>query len=357
VREFIYTLFSFLPFMVCLVWLTVYVADYRRASLPKRLLTFFALVCTLLYFCHSWFFMVEKGHYGVIDVLYLFCNLTVYPLFYCYLLLLTKGDSFSPQTFLVLLPAPVFAVLAGVTGGHVAVLTIAKVLFAFQVLNVGVFGLRALKEFNREVRNYYSDTEGKTLNSTTVLLVCFLVFAVLSSVANMIGREFFLDSLLLGIPSIIFSTMLFALFHVSSRIRFSARDFHQEVMADDATIAEESVADDGEVQLEAKIAAAMEEQKLYLTPGLKISDVALAVGSNRTYVSNAVNDVAKMSFSDYINSRRVEYAKQKMLETEDDYALSTIATDSGFASFPSFYRAFIKFTGTSPSTWMKGQKG
>jgi len=344
--------------MICLVWLIVYAVDYREASRPRRLLTFFVLVCTLLYFCHAWFFMAEEWHYGVLDALYLFCNLAVYPLFYCYILVLTKGDNFRPAMFLVLLPAVVFAVLAYLTRGHETVLTIAKVIFALEVVLVAVFGFRALEQFNREVRNYYSDPEGRTLSSTTVLLICFAVFAVLSSIANMIGRDAFRDSLLLGIPSLAFSTMLFALFHVSARIRFSARDFHQEVKADDAAapVEEEPVVDEEEALLEAKIAAVMETQKLYLTPGLKISDVALAVGSNRTYVSNAVNDVAKMSFSDYVNSRRVEYAKQKMAEAEGDHMLSMIATESGFASFPSFYRAFVKFTGTSPSEWMKTRK-
>lgn len=344
--------------MVCLVWLVIYVTDYHEATRPRRLLTYFVLVCTLLYFCHAWFFMSEEDGNGILNALYLFCNLMVYPLFYCYILKLTKGDKFSSLSFIVLLPAPVFAVLAYITRWNPAVLSVAKAVFALEVILVAIFGLRSLEIFNREVRNYYSNPEKKTLRSTSVLLLCFVVLAVLSTIANMIGRDAFRDTLLLGIPSLLFSGMLFAVFHVSSRISFSASDFHRELMEDGGISSSSDIplVSGEEVQLEARIASVMEEQKLYLLPGLKISDVALAVGSNRTYVSNALNSVAKMSFTDYVNSRRIEYAKSRMTESEGNKVLANIAAESGFSSFPSFYRAFVKFTGYSPSEWLKKRK-
>ena len=117
--EFLYIMFSFLPFMVCLVWLAMYAVELRAASLPKKLMTLFALACTTLYFCHSWFFMAEDWEYGIVDAIYLFCNLSVYPLFYCYLSVLTRDESFRGWIFLLLLPALVFSVLAYLTGGSV----------------------------------------------------------------------------------------------------------------------------------------------------------------------------------------------------------------------------------------------
>ena len=102
----------------------------------------------------------------------------------------------------------------------------------------------------------------------------------------------------------------------------------------------------------------MDEKKLYLKPGLKISDVAGAVGSNRTYVSNAINNVARMPFADYVNTRRIIYAKKLLSESrsDGDPAITSVASEAGFASFPSFYRAFIKYVGMPPSEWQKGFK-
>lgn len=342
--------------MVCLVWLVIYVTDYHEATRPRRLLTYFVLVCTLLYFCHAWYFLTKEESYGAVDALYMFCNLAVYPLFYCYILMLTKGDKFSFWSLMVLLPSIVFTVIALLTGGHPAVLLAAKAVFGLEVFLVAIFGLISLEKFNQEVRNYYSNPENRMLRSTSVLLVNVVFFVVLSSIANVIGRDAFWGSLLIGIPSLVFSGLLFAVFYVSSRIRFSASDFQKEIMDDEASSSDIPLVGREDVQLEGKIASAMEEKKLFLLPGLKISDVALAVGSNRTYVSNALNSVAKMSFTDYVNSRRIEYAKSRMTEPEGNKVLANIAAESGFSSFPSFYRAFVKFTGYSPSEWLKKRK-
>jgi AraC-like DNA-binding protein len=59
-----------------------------------------------------------------------------------------------------------------------------------------------------------------------------------------------------------------------------------------------------------------------------------------------------------VNRRRVEYAKKRLSEQapEDEKNISELATESGFASFPSFYRAFVKYVGESPTSWLKGLK-
>ena len=351
--EFLYILFSFLPFMVCLVWLAIFAAGFFRNTRPLKFMTFFALACTVLYFCHAWFFMAEEWEFGVIDSLYLFCQLSVYPLFYCYVTILTKDEPLRCRVPLMLLPALTVAVAAYVTGGSDIVLTIGKVVFAIEVIVVAVFGLRDLSRFDRQIKNYYSDTEGKTMTNTKILLIIFVSTSIFSAIANLLGRELFLHSPLLGIPSVAFSVLLFSIFFVSFRISFYAKDFRKEIQAE-----KQEYLDPDYAALEARIASVMDEQQLFRVPGLKISDVATAVGSNRTYVSNAINNAAGVPFADYVNKRRVEYAKKRLSEQapEDEKNISELATESGFASFPSFYRAFVKYVGEPPTSWLKGLK-
>lgn len=94
-------------------------------------------------------------------------------------------------------------------------------------------------------------------------------------------------------------------------------------------------------------------KKLYLTPNLKIGDVARASGVCRTYISTYINQVKGMSFSDYINSLRVEHVKTLLSSNNANIKISTIATNSGFSSLQSFYRNFNKFTGMKPLEWVK----
>ena len=91
----------------------------------------------------------------------------------------------------------------------------------------------------------------------------------------------------------------------------------------------------------------MEEQQPYLNSELKVQDVADALGSNRTYVSNCIKNIRGCSFSQFVNGYRIEYAKQ-LLRQHPDMKLSEIWTASGFSSESSFFRAFKAVTGTTP---------
>lgn len=355
---YLYTIFAILPFTVSLVWLAVYVADYRTSHKPRRFLTYWALICTVLYLCHGRYF-VEDGRVDfIMDCIYLFCNLSVYPLFYCYLLILTKDEPVALRAFLYQIPALIVAVATYLSHGAPLAIHIARVLFALEVIMCAFFGLRTLAQFDKEIKNYYSDTEGKTMTGISVQLVFLVIVAILSFLANLIGRPAFVRSPLIIIPSLAFSCFLFAIFYVCFKVNFYAKDFRKEAqddIPDESPVLEEEGDD---TSLEAKIAAVMDEKKLYLKPGLKISDVAGAVGSNRTYVSNAINNVARMPFADYVNTRRIIYAKKLLSESrsDGDPAITSVASEAGFASFPSFYRAFIKYVGMPPSEWQKGFK-
>lgn len=94
-----------------------------------------------------------------------------------------------------------------------------------------------------------------------------------------------------------------------------------------------------------------EKKQIFLRQGLKIEDVARECMSNRTYVSNAINSYYGQSFSNLVNSFRVEYAKQLILTNGLTMKFSTIGLSSGFGDEVSFIRNFKKFTGSTPSEW------
>jgi hypothetical protein len=48
-------------------------------------------------------------------------------------------------------------------------------------------------------------------------------------------------------------------------------------------------------------------EKAFLNPRLRLSDVAQAVASNRSYVSNYFNKELGVTFFDYVNNLRIEY--------------------------------------------------
>lgn len=93
------------------------------------------------------------------------------------------------------------------------------------------------------------------------------------------------------------------------------------------------------------------ENKLYLNPQLKLSDVARQVGTNRTYLSRFFNQEKKMTFYDYVNNLRIEHAEELLRNT--DLTLNAIADQSGFNSISTFRRVFATKQKCTPSEYRK----
>ena len=102
-------------------------------------------------------------------------------------------------------------------------------------------------------------------------------------------------------------------------------------------------------ELSRQITALFMEGQAFLNPHLKVSDVAMAVGTNRTYVSNYFNREAGSSFYDYVNGLRVEYACKLLVSTGE--SVKCVAEKSGFNSPQSFIRVFIRLKGVTPTAF------
>lgn len=92
----------------------------------------------------------------------------------------------------------------------------------------------------------------------------------------------------------------------------------------------------------------------YLNPELSINDVAIALHTNRTYVSTVVNQNFGISFRDYINVLRINRAMDLLKKYPDD-KLEDIAGRCGFASAAQFVRKFREITGETPRVWQDQQ--
>lgn len=91
------------------------------------------------------------------------------------------------------------------------------------------------------------------------------------------------------------------------------------------------------------------EKEAYLKPTLNINDLASAVGTNRTYVSNYINQQLHTTFYAYVNQWRVVRAKELLASTT--LPLEEVASQSGFNSLSSFRRYFAGSVGMTPSAY------
>ena len=103
------------------------------------------------------------------------------------------------------------------------------------------------------------------------------------------------------------------------------------------------------VRLEQK----MSQDNLYLNPKLTTTDVATAIGTNKTYLSDYLNNTLNTSFFDYINTFRINEACRiiEMMPEQGRESMSVVAQKSGFNSLSSFHRYFVKLKGISPKSY------
>ena len=96
-----------------------------------------------------------------------------------------------------------------------------------------------------------------------------------------------------------------------------------------------------------------ETKKPYLIPELKIFDVARALGTNRTYISDLLNNEMDTNFNNFVNRYRVMEAKRLLNNGVNPSNTREIATRCGFNSYPTFFRAIKEISGMSPSDFLK----
>lgn len=354
-QEIWYIFFATLPFTVTLMWTVIFLLSYRRSGRARRFLVFFSLVCCMLYFAHAVHFLWGRPDIGWMDCLYTCCHLSVYPLYYLYIRILTDASRVRLREYWVLLPA-VFVSLAEAAAlllhrNPSPVLLVSDLVFPVEILLVLFVGYGRLRHFNRTVENFYSDTEGKTVRPIIVLLIIFAASSLVSVIFNFIGRDSFLDSPLLAVPSLLLTVMIFAVFHVGYRQWFNADSLEQD-LGEEPEIPEDNAQQE---ELFARIRKEMEEHGLFRRHGLKISDVCKVLASNRTYVSTCINQSKGQSFCDFVNTYRVEYVK-RILESGTDVNISDLGESAGFSGKSSFFRNFKKSTGMTPSEWQRLHK-
>ncbi|MDE6483532.1 MAG: helix-turn-helix domain-containing protein [Rikenellaceae bacterium] len=101
-----------------------------------------------------------------------------------------------------------------------------------------------------------------------------------------------------------------------------------------------------------RIDDAVRDNELFRSHSVSRRDVAAIVGSNETYVSNSVKEVTGLTFSEYVNMIRLDYACN-LMKSDKSLTIDTVSDESGFSSSRTFYRLFKERFGLTPSQYTK----
>jgi AraC-like DNA-binding protein len=101
----------------------------------------------------------------------------------------------------------------------------------------------------------------------------------------------------------------------------------------------------------------IEKDKLYLSPTFSLQDLSENMNRSQRYISRAISEAGKTSFSSLINNFRINEAR-RLLAADHNITVNEITEKTGFGSRMSFHRNFKAATGFTPAeyqNWSKNQ--
>jgi len=305
-------------------------------------------------------------------------SLMLAPLFWIYVRALTsrhhvvwrKTDSWHFSLALLSLSIPLLSVYLGqqdflhlfdrprLTTTNTQMMLIAAIktvdiLIILQVTFYIVIIMRRLTRYQNELVQLFASTEHLELKWIRWLAVFLGAYAVVSSMSLLFDKFWVFEPW----ESVIDLALLWFLIVWGLRQKpgladeLAATQQANEIIESSTKYQHSALSDEQLKNIAARVESSMREQQLYRDSNLSLRVLSGHINELPNYVSQALNQEIGESFFDYVNQWRIKEAKQQ-LSTSDSTVL-TIAEEVGFNSRSSFYNAFKKATGQTPTSFKK----
>ena len=238
-----------------------------------------------------------------------------------------------------------------------------------QVPAVLIYAIISLIRYHKKLRELYSMLEDKSIHLNYAVLTWFM-FSLIPAVIFVFTELLFWEkhpfwTMLFFISCTI---IYFGLCYHSSQINYTVENLEQDLKhADSENTENNDILSDTDENTDntnentqsgkyTKLLIAfnklIEEDEVFLQSSLRSDELARMMRTNRTYVSRLFKEEFHCTFSDYINNKRIEFAKKLML-ANPDMKQDLVAEKSGFLSASSFSKVFKQTTKMTPKEWSK----
>ena len=202
-----------------------------------------------------------------------------------------------------------------------------SVLLGFQFVLITCHLLMLMETFLFDYDNLFH-----TLNT--------LQFLSALAMAGLLISPFLFPGILYGLPRFPESTMELQANTETRKISEDAKKLSPNFEADYMQL------------IELKAESCMKEQQPYLNTEFNLNQFSVLLQIPAHHVTYFFREVKKQSFSDFRNEFRVNHAKMLILEPKSaNLTLEAIGLQSGFATRNTFFTAFKKTEGISPSAF------
>ena len=201
----------------------------------------------------------------------------------------------------------------------------------------------SVRQYGRWLNDNYADLENKKVwLSQVVSLVCLLLFILYALVDT--------------------DTVLIYILHVVELVLFGLLLWRVETLPQLPTPAQQQPAAPANIdlaQIERLLAEHCVATQLYLQHDLTLQQLAQAIGTNRSYLSQYFSRLS-ITYNTYINNLRVNHfisRYQEVLAAGQPFTVQQLASESGYRSYSTFSLVFKQRMGQSVTLWMHGAQG
>jgi len=211
-------------------------------------------------------------------------------------------------------------------------------------IGVTVYMVHAVRQYGRWLRDNFADLEHKEVwMSFVVLAIILLVFGIYALGINSMTYLFIVQ--ICNIVLICY--LLWRVETLSDLSTPQSQDVNEEM-----PITEEKTTNKDLGPLLQKCCI---DTQLYLQHDLTIIQLAKAIGTNRTYLSQYFVSL-DTTYNAYINNLRINHfvsLYREAVATRRPFSAKQLASDSGYRSYSTFALAFKQRMGQSVTAWMR----
>ena len=219
----------------------------------------------------------------------------------------------------------------------------------------------AVRQYGRWLNDNYADLENKKVWLSQVVSLVFLLFFILYAVVDVQTSQIYV----LHVLELVFYGILLWRVETLPQLESISTE-NADATSDSETAEQENVETPARRELtvlatvdltniEGLLVEHCVNTQLYLEHDLTLQQLAHAIGTNRSYLSQYFSRQG-ITYNTYINNLRINYfisRYQESITSRHSVVALQLAHESGYNSYSTFSLAFKQRTGQSVTAWMR----
>ena len=277
-----------------------------------------------------------------------------FPLAICVMLVMLQDCRRPLWPASLLMASPALGMVWCMVSGSETLLPTIFTYILFLGIGLTIYLVRALRKYGRWLRDNYADLEHKEVWQTFIVLASILL--LLSYYVLGGGGQAY--EYILQIAAFVIVCYLLWRIETLSDLSISQ---HLACSIEEDAITEDTERNGIPQATYNNISSLLQrfciDTQLYLQNDLNLQQLAQAIGTNRTYLTNYFSNQG-MTYNTYINNLRIDHFVSRYNEAvanQRSFTARQLASDSGYRNYATFSIAFKQRMGQNVSAWMHSQ--